>query len=200
MDPGGFKKLQDDVLKALVDTTRTSGQLANEDLAFHRSLDPSLSAKLDRKNERLLALARDLTRSATVGTSLTQPKLQDVESVDDEWKKIVDVLDNLLENADASLDEYSGVIKKPTQTQEDNARQALSSSSKRKSGRGHGLVVEKPQVSFAQQPANHETGPFKPLLKTKPNAIVPLTESSNLIAGDNGSKQCGSCSLLHLSL
>ena len=183
MEPGGFKSLQDNLFKALVDTTRTSGQLANEDLAFHRSLNPSLNAALDKRNERLLAIARDLTKSAVKGTNLTQPDLQNVESVDDEWRKIVDVLDSLLENADASLDEYSGVIKKPTRAQEESARNVPAPRSRLPVQQP---VVGKPQLLFAHPPANHDTKPFKPLLKTKPNAQVSLEESLTLIDGQNG--------------
>ena len=36
------------------------------------------------------------------------------------------------------------------------------------------MDMEKPQLQFEHVPTNNETGPFKPLLTTKPHAVVPL--------------------------
>ena len=96
-----FKDLKNGISSALIDTTRTAGQISNEDLAFHRSSNPSVIPLLEQQNTRLLQLAQKLTRIATSGTELSAPQISDGDSVEDNWKVIVDVFDNLLEKADA---------------------------------------------------------------------------------------------------
>ena len=185
MSSGNFKEVQEGITKALVDTTRTAGQLAGEDLVFYRSLNPSLRDALDHQNRRLLGLARDLTRAAVAGTELPVPQISDVDTLDDEWMKVVDVVDNLLERADASLDEFSGVVKKPTLAQEEQAKQAAGSPPR--ISRSQRIV--KPQLQFAHAPTNHDISPFKPLLKSKPHALTSLEQSLTLIEREDGSKQ-----------
>lgn len=36
------------------------------------------------------------------------------------------------------------------------------------------MDMEKPQLKFDHLPTNRETGPFEPLLNTKPHALAPL--------------------------
>ena len=184
------KELQESIKKALVDTTRTASQLANEDLAFHRSLSSSLSASLDQQGGRLLGLARDLTRAAISDTSLSLPDFRNVDSIDDDWRKVVDVFDNLLERADASLDEYTGVIKRPKKTLGEQAQEVANSSSKQKPSQSfRSLALDKPQLQFASAPANHDETPFKPILRNKPHALTPLADSLKLIPSEDGPMQ-----------
>ena len=109
-----FSTLQSSISAALVATTRSASALASEDLTFHRSLDPSLAARLDRQNERLLALATSLlgTATATSETVRPPPSLRDIESIDNNWRAVVDVVDSLLERADTALDEFTGAVKR----------------------------------------------------------------------------------------
>ncbi|KAL8915433.1 MAG: hypothetical protein Q9172_006868 [Xanthocarpia lactea] len=172
----GFKELTSQVSAALVKTTRTAGQVANEDLAFQRSIDPEVDRLLDRQNKRLLSLVRDLSKTATAGSETVPPPLHNAESVDDGWRGIVDILDNLLEKADACLDEFTGVVKKltpgnqhPTPTLD--AKKPLSKREYRYQN------IPKPQRLFRTVPKNNETTPFKPLLQSKPNAAVSLEDS-----------------------
>lgn len=107
-----FKSLQDEISKALVSTTRSATRIAGADIAFQRSLDPDVGAALDAQNERLLQLAQRLLESAAASSDAVGPKLPDVESIDGNWRAVVDVIDSLLEKADTSLDEYTGVVRR----------------------------------------------------------------------------------------
>lgn len=185
-----FKNLKDGISVALVDTTRTAGQISNEDLAFHRSSNPSIAPLLEQQSSRLLGLARKITRSATSGTEVTAPHIVNADSVEDNWKSIVDVVDNLLEKADACLDEYTGVIRKLSPAREEQMKRAAPASAKQRPGKAYRTQnIAKPQLLFDTVPTNDETTPFKPLLRTKPNAIVSLDESIKLVAAEDGFKQ-----------
>ena len=107
-----FKSLQDEISKALVSTTRSATRIAGADIAFQRSLDPHVGVALDAQNERLLQLAQRLIESAAASSDAVGPKLPDVEAIDGNWRAVVDVIDSLLEKADTSLDEYTGVVKR----------------------------------------------------------------------------------------
>ncbi|KAL8727474.1 MAG: hypothetical protein Q9181_005697 [Wetmoreana brouardii] len=182
-----FKELQDEVSSALVKTTRTAGQISNEDLAFHRSINPEVDRLLNEQNKRLLSLARDLNKTATAGTSSEPPPLTNAESVDDGWRGIVDIVDNLLEKADACLDEFTGMIKKlvPSNQNESgaSAKRPLSEREIRPQN------IPKPQRLFRKVPRNDETAPFKPLLQSKPNAVLSLEDSLAMAPRRDGSMQ-----------
>ena len=185
-----FKDLKTCISLALVDTTRTAGQISNEDLAFQRSSNPSIVPLLERQSSRLLDLAQKLTGYAASGTEVAGPDVTNADSVEENWREIVDVVDNLLEKADACLDEFSGVIRKSSLAQEEQTKNVAASSQKQKAGKAHGTQnIEKPQLLFNKVPANHETTPFKPLLHTKPNAIVPLDQSLRLVIDRVGFQQ-----------
>lgn len=123
-----FQEFQQTVQSALVQTTRSTTTLCAEDLGFHRSLDPKLGSALDRQNARLLSLAERLLGSAAAGSEVVGPKLDDLDAVDANWRGVVDVVDSLLERADTSLDEFTGIVKRLTPSEEqvsdrlDNAR------------------------------------------------------------------------------
>ena len=131
--PPDISSLHSAVTSALVSTTRTVSELCSEDLSFHRSLDPQAGQGLDRQNARLLELAERLINNAgadssaarggsgrsTVGVGAAvrlRPKADDeggvAEVIDGSWSRVVEVVDGLLEKADASLDEYTGVVKR----------------------------------------------------------------------------------------
>lgn len=181
-----LKELQASISAALVETTRTVGQIAHEDLAFHRSSNPSVGPILDRQASRLLNLAQGLLKIATLGTEVPTPQIQDADadSVEESWGGVVDVIDNLLEKTDACLDEYTGVIKKSTHLEDIHA----TSNSKRQSlhQKSNTQHIAKPQNGFLKAPKNNETTPFKPLLRSKPHAILPLAQSLIPVMGDDG--------------
>jgi exosome complex exonuclease RRP6 len=107
-----FKTLQDDISLALKSTTRSSTRISGADVAFQRSLDPAVGNALDSQNARLLQLAQRLLENAAASSDAVGPKLPDVDAIDGNWRAVVDVIDSLLEKADTSLDEYTGVVKR----------------------------------------------------------------------------------------
>lgn len=177
MDPAEFAPFQEKVQSSLLQVLRTTNQLSSEDLNFHRSSNAELSESLDEQSQRILALTSTVLKSATAGSDVKAPKLNDEESLEDNWRGMVDVIDALLEKADASLDEYTGVIKKLSPSQEDQAP-APKKEPKFPTIYDYGpSKIPKPQLLFDHKPDNLDLEPFKPLLKTKPHAIVPLKES-----------------------
>lgn len=181
-----FKELQANISAALVETTRTVGQIVREDLAFHRSSNPSVGPVLDRQASRLLNLAQGLLKIATVGTEVPTPQIQDADAVEENWGGVVDVVDNLLEKTDACLDEYTGVIKRSTPGEDTRAN----GNDKSKKQSFHQISITphtaKPQNSFLRAPNNNEKTPFKPLLRSKPHAVLPLAQSLIRVTGDDG--------------
>jgi exosome complex exonuclease RRP6 len=107
-----LKPLRDAVQSALVTVTRSTNALANEDLQFQRTVHPSVATRLDQNTERLLQLAGGVLKSAAKLTAQHEPRLDDVDDVEINWKGIVDVIDSLLEKADTCLDEYTGLVKR----------------------------------------------------------------------------------------
>lgn len=176
-----FKLIQDGISVSLVEMTRTAGLIANEDLAFYRSSNSKVTTSLQEQSHRLLAVARQLMECAVLRTQLTAPALRNAEAVEDNWRGIVDVVDGLLENADAALDEQSGVIKKPQLVDEIPVIRTTTFSSL--SIRSQKLA--KPQLLFDVPPDNRIDRVFKPLLKSKPHAKVPLEESIRAEKGNS---------------
>ncbi|MCJ1471014.1 exosome nuclease subunit [Pseudocyphellaria aurata] len=189
-DDEAFKEARVSISSALVEVTRTVGRISSEDLAFQRSSNPSIAPLLDEQASNLLNLVQDLTKISASGTEVTPPRLLDADSVEDNWKNIVDVIDNLLEKADACLDEYTGVIKKLSPSQENQASTATSLSRRHAPTRNYrDQYIPKPQLLFEKVTTNDETTPFKPLLRSKPHALVPLPETLRRSLNSEGNEQ-----------
>lgn len=108
-----FNSLESNIKSALVSTVRSANSLANEDLPFQRSLDSKVGPALDQQNARLLSLAERLVGAATSNTEIVRPpRLKDLDSVEGNWRAVVDVVDSLLERADTALDEFTGAVKR----------------------------------------------------------------------------------------
>jgi exosome complex exonuclease RRP6 len=114
-----FKSLQEKIQAALVKATRTSNQVAAEDLNFQRRSNPAAAEQLDDASERLLSLSTSLLESATKGAAAKLPQLEDPDDVEVHWSRVVDVIDSLLEKADTCLDEYTGLVKRKAAPAED---------------------------------------------------------------------------------
>ncbi|KAL4906148.1 hypothetical protein BDW74DRAFT_151382 [Aspergillus multicolor] len=185
MDPAaGFAPLQERVQTSLMDVTRAVGALPVDDLNFHRTSSAKVSEGLDEESDRLLSLTSSLLKAATAGTDISAPVLSDEDSIDDNWRGIVDVIDALLEKADACLDEFTGVIKKlsPSQEKDGEKKDAATTGTRRMQNfptiYDYGpSKIPKPQLQFEHQVDPTDTSPFKPLLKTKPHAIESLKKS-----------------------
>ncbi|KAL8833447.1 MAG: hypothetical protein Q9170_004256 [Blastenia crenularia] len=183
-----FQELRHEVPAALVRMTRTASQILNEDLTFQRSINPEVDRLIEEQSRRLLSLVRDLNKTAAVSTDTPPPPLKNVDSVEDGWRGIVDVIDNLLEKADACLDEFTGVVKKLTP---ENLREAAAADAKKPLAKHEYRYqnLPKPQRLFKKVPTNDESTPFKPLLQLKPNAIVSLKDSLVTVPTQDGATQ-----------
>ncbi|KAM5445947.1 exosome nuclease subunit [Microsporum audouinii] len=194
-----FTPFQEQVQAALVSTTKTTRQIIAEDLTFHRSFDPNTTKALDKQGARLLNLTNSLLRIASSNNSDSpfssnhrskssrRPVLRDEESIDENWKSVVDVIDELLEKADACLDEFTGIIKKLSPSQQERQQRGDRRQQQEDYGKTGGFPrmyshgsskIAKPQLGFDVRVNNLDDGSaFKPLLKSKPHALVPLEES-----------------------
>ena len=185
-----FNELKDSILTALVDTTRTVGKIAREDLAFHRSSNPANIPLLEKQSSRILRIVRTLIDVTTEGAEIFAPQIRDVDSIEDQWNGIVDISDNLLEKADACLDEYTGVIRRLRPDEEESIKNAAPSARRQRPVKNlRTQDIPKPQLQFAIVPSNDETTPFRPLLRSKPHAIVPLEQSLALVSPEDGRSQ-----------
>ncbi|RKU39872.1 exosome nuclease subunit [Coniochaeta pulveracea] len=186
-----FKSLQDKVQSALVAATRSANGVAREDLSFLRTVDPTVSSKLDENSSRLLRLAQNLLESAGKFHGQQAPKLEDADDVDINWRSIVDVVDTLLEKADTCLDEYTGLVKRkdaPTAETGRASKKPKSTNDKLEWSMKRANII-KPQNAFERKVDNFDTGAFRPLLSSKPHATVPLEESLVTYVDDFGNPQ-----------
>ena len=100
MDPGApFSTFQDEAFAALMDATKASSRLANEDVSFHRSFDSGFASAVDQCNTTILSMINSLLRNTTAGTDLDTPRLGDSDDIETHWKDIVEVVDFSLEKA-----------------------------------------------------------------------------------------------------
>ena len=181
-----FKSLQDEISKALVATTRSATRISGADISFQRSLNPDVGTALDTQNARLLHLAQRLLANAAASSDAVGPKLPDVDAIDGDWRGVVDVIDSLLEKADTSLDEYTGVVKRLSPSADPVCLSRTSSAARRltriqaaakpRPNIAEKKHITKPQLEFDHVPTNDETGGFRPLLQSKPHARVPMEQ------------------------
>jgi exosome complex exonuclease RRP6 len=174
-----FQGYHDRVTKSLIEVVRTGGQISNADLGFHRS-SGEVSRALDQQNARLLRLTNKLLKAASQDSNVKPPTLRDKDEIDDNWRDVVEVVDNLLEKADASLDEFTGVIRRSSPALQDGAQTPSKQQPQppRPNNRFHfPKVLHKPQLLFHNKINNLEPKPFKPLLVEKPHAIKTLEDS-----------------------
>ncbi|GIZ48062.1 hypothetical protein CKM354_001113700 [Cercospora kikuchii] len=175
-----FSALEAGIKSALTSTTRSAVSLANEDIPFQRSLDSAVGPALDQQNARLLGLAERLIGAATSNTEITRPpRLKDLESVEGNWRAVVDVVDSLLERADTALDEFTGAVKRLSPAAETPKNAKPGRNAPQRDQR-----IEKPQLLFEHVPTNDDEAPFKPLLETKPHAKVPLEKEPRIAEGE----------------
>ncbi|KAF1973591.1 exosome complex exonuclease-like protein Rrp6 [Bimuria novae-zelandiae CBS 107.79] len=185
-----FKATQEQITKALIATTRAATRINKADVPFQRSLNPAAGGALDKQNARLLQLARRLLENAATGADAVGPDLPTVEALDeaDKWRGFVDVIDSLLEKADTSLDEYSGVVKRMSPGAE-QATAAAAVKPRPNIAAAPSKFLPKPQLQFENVPKNNETGGFHPLLTSKPHAKVPMEQCLQTFKDKRGREQ-----------
>ncbi|RMZ70529.1 exosome complex exonuclease Rrp6 [Pyrenophora seminiperda CCB06] len=141
-----------------------------------------VGTQLDAQNARLLHIAQRLLENAAASSDAVGPKLPDVEAIDTNWRGVVDVIDSLLEKADTSLDEYTGLVRRLSPAGEQAAVKPRPNIADKK-------IIPKPQLNFEHVPTNNETGGFRPLLTSKPHAKIPLEECLKTFKDKRGREQ-----------
>ncbi|TFK48707.1 hypothetical protein OE88DRAFT_1663795 [Heliocybe sulcata] len=151
------------------------------DISFHRSINSELANDLDVCSSKALSLANALLNLASTSSSRGKGKVklgsQD-DVVDSFHSLVIDGMDHLLERADMSLDQYLGRIKAPAIAVNE---QKPPTQKKPSAPRGrldptlqHASHLPKPQLKFKTPPSNINGDVWRPRLKHKYNAQVPL--------------------------
>ncbi|OCH91136.1 hypothetical protein OBBRIDRAFT_753802 [Obba rivulosa] len=146
-------------------------------------MDRDFAHALDASSARVLSLTNRLI--ALAQTAQTNPKgkgKERIESEDDVVDRfhslVVDAMDQLLERADISLDEFTG-RSKPAAIAVNPAQPAAQKKTTAPQGRldpalQHASHLAKPQLQFARKPDNNAHTVWTPSLRHKYNAQVPL--------------------------
>ncbi|TWU78280.1 exosome nuclease subunit [Metarhizium rileyi] len=185
--PQNFQSQQEGIQKSLISTVKSVNRIAAEDLNFQRTVNPEVAEHLDDRSARLLHLSTRLLQSAAKACGAKAPRLEDAEDIDMCWQSVVDVVDSVLEKADTAMDEYTGLVKRKESPGTDAGPK-----SKRPKSTGKVLRnanVTKPQALFEIKPDNFPTGPWKPILTSKPHAAVTLEQSLFTVPGEDGTAQ-----------
>jgi len=176
MDSAEYTPFQEKLSSNLVEVIKLANHLGGQGLDFHRTSSADFSASLDDQSDRILALASAVIKAASTGSGVKNPDLRNEESLDDNWRGIVDVIDSLLEKTDACLDEFTGVIKRLSPSREEQPPIKREPNFPTIYDYGPSKIP-KPQLQFEHKPDNSDGATFQPLLRTKPNATVPLQQA-----------------------
>lgn len=172
---------------AVQETVKAAAIVGSNDLAFHRNLDADFSTSLDSCLKRLLGLTTSLLSYAIEGE---YDSLRDSDDVNARWGEMIDVVDSLLEQTDASLEELTSKNKKE---QEAAAIQQSSKVEKEPlpANLRNAQDLPHPQLKFRQKPDNTDQ-PWSPILSQKVNAKISLEQSLNRpMASDDDIRRIG---------
>ncbi|KZT60275.1 hypothetical protein CALCODRAFT_523031 [Calocera cornea HHB12733] len=176
----------------LLRSLATASKLAHAlppDVDFHRSLSRPFARTVDECAARLLALAETLLRytdpaAVSEGTEGkgkgkgAEVRLRDREDVEDRFAGVVDVTDSLLERADTALDELMGRVKPVKVEVKEPVRKRAFATLITPAGKLAPSIlnarIPKPQLRFPHPPNNSPPADWRPRLKSKPHALVPL--------------------------
>jgi len=178
-----------ELLSALAKSLRLSANLhVGTDFRYHCT-DPEYKAQANQVTQRLEGLlnrvvdfARRQTNEGSITSAITRTQ---------KWRCALESTDNCLEKVDISLDLLNGYDRFAAPKGMSEAVDQLSAKQYAAPGRQFGGSVMrnstvKPQEFFTEEIDNSEAI-WKPKLKTKPNAQVPLEESLTLIDPANSS-------------
>lgn len=166
-------KNQDVLLSKVINVVRTASSLAGQDVDFYRNLDREFSKVLKSKSDKLADMANEIILSIDEHHESFELKEEDISGL---WNDFGNIMDNLLEMSDHSLDKLNRAMNSKSSGADLQYLGDFSGKSFSPAKR-----VEKPQLKFKTSIDNSENHPFIPLLKEKPNALKPLSESLRLI-------------------
>ncbi|KAE9407816.1 hypothetical protein BT96DRAFT_954400 [Gymnopus androsaceus JB14] len=174
-----FDELNSQFQSTALKATRNS-MLLPSDINFHRTMDAEFSKDLDVFSSRVLSVANKLLNLASTADPSAKGKgkgkLESEDDVVDNFHSVVvDLMDQMMEKTDMSLDEFLGRNKAPAIAINMNATMA-----KKTKAKGaldpviqHASHLPKPQLKFKRKIENNDA-PWYPTLSHKYNAQVPL--------------------------
>jgi exosome complex exonuclease RRP6 len=160
------------VLPKLAPVIRAAAGLASNDVNFYKSLDQGIAQQSTQSSQSVLKLINEIASSVESG---------DAHEFDDKsiesWTVVSNLLDTFLERSDMAFD---GLRKKKSAGENSTQITYLDDSASVKTNETHQKRQEKPQEKFSRPVDNNEVHPFKPLLTSKPHAVVPFEETFKL--------------------
>ncbi|KAG7895448.1 hypothetical protein KL936_000156 [Ogataea polymorpha] len=164
---------------SLINLIRLSSAVSAKDISFYNSIDPTVKSESTALNQHLVDLLNELLPNAFSITNDQDGQLH-ADKEEANWKVVGSVLDTLFESAEIALEQ--GTKKEQTnQTKDEFTYLDETDTSGTRKSTPQSLKIQKPQLLFKTPVDNFETSPFKPLIKTKPNALIPLQESMQLV-------------------
>ncbi|ODQ77937.1 hypothetical protein BABINDRAFT_14926 [Babjeviella inositovora NRRL Y-12698] len=176
------------LLPKLLGTVRASAALAAQDVNFYKSLDGGLAAQIELIAGKILDATNILIQ---LTDDLADALESGAENLDDSWKTVANVLDNLFEKTDIAVDDNRRSRNKEAPVQERDSNMTYledvsASLDRPKSAKRMG----KPQLQFRVPVDNSESHAFKPLLTEKPHATVSLEEVSVMVTPELEEDPC----------
>ena len=177
-----FQNIRDGLIASLLALTNSSKFLKPSEVLFLRS-DLALSKKFDEIAGQTVVLINDTAR---VGFGLNDNKNIDDDdtvvhqNVDEDFKRIIAVLDDFYESADIHLDAVTKSLKKKTQISS-SATTAYSNSTAGNLPLSPSQFqpIAKSQLNFRDKVDNNNT-PWVPIIKSKPNAMKALDSTGGM--------------------
>lgn len=176
------------VFSSLVSTIRAASGVGAQDISFYRQLDKDLNESAAGASSDLLGLASSIMQAVVPGEVDDLPS-NDLNGLNDNWHDISHVLDTLSERIDVALEQHQkgdndttadGDASNKPLTLKDGTNGESNANIERLSKN-----LPKSQNKFKRPVDNSPNKPFKPLLTSKPHAMVPFEESIALTSPSN---------------
>ena len=158
-----FDQEQEELFSTLIELTKNTQFLKANDIQFIKS-NQKVASVLEGCNGQTLGLINqllELTHSQEEGKPI---QYQGVVGLMENFRPVLDIVDNLLEKVDVHLEAAAGVTHAP-------APAVVVAHSNEDIVQSKNVL--RPQLKFRQKPDNSNT-PFVPIIKVKPNAKKPL--------------------------
>ncbi|KAH3670712.1 hypothetical protein OGAPHI_001227 [Ogataea philodendri] len=169
----------DSLAPSLINLIRLSSAVNSKDIGFYNSIDPTVKTNSDEVNQRLIDLLNEtISNAVSISTDQTDQLTVDDESKN--WKVVSGILDTLFENAEIALDQNQKKTQASAVKDEFTYLDESDTAGTRKAS-PQPRNIAKPQLLFKTPVDNFETSPFKPLITTKPNALISFNESMELV-------------------
>ncbi|KAG0008149.1 exosome nuclease subunit, partial [Entomortierella chlamydospora] len=166
-----FEAWQTALFATLVRATKAANAIPANDVSFYRTLDRSFAANMDDVSTTTIDLCNGLLRQAG---GPENEELNDSDDVNDRFDIITDVVDNMIEKVDVTIDEMKAPRKKGAAVVPQSAPVvALAKSNKLEYKLIHAQNIARPQLRFPD-PVDNSSAPFIRKIKYKPNAKVDL--------------------------